>query len=150
MKKLLSGFLVLIMFLFLSPVTQAQAAGVNSHQDKNRTSIETAAPIIYSNTFTVTSKGGNFQVGFVKVSFKNNFMDGKLLPIKFTASIYAENGQSYIEFTPGISNFNKEVQIDVSAYKGYLYDKILGKNIHVNIKSVQFTVEHFSRYALCR
>ena len=151
MKKLLSGFLALIMLLFLSPVTTTQAAGVNPH--KNSTSINVArvaAPIIYSTNFTVTSKGGDFEVGFAKVSFKKNFIDNELLPIRFTASIYAENGQVYIEFSPSTSNFNKKVQISVSEYKGYLFDKAIGKNIRVSVKSNHFTVEHFSRYALCR
>jgi hypothetical protein len=150
MKKFLSGFMALIMLLLFTPVTQAQAADFNFGQNKNSTSVVATTPVIYSSTFTVTQKGGNFKVGFVKVGFKSNFMSESLLPIQFTASIYAENGQVYIEFTPDTPNFYKKVNIKVSEYKGYLYDKALGKNIYVKVKADNFTVEHFCRYALCR
>ncbi len=105
------------------------------------------APVVYKDTFTVTSAGGNFHVGFVNIQFKKNFLDQELLPATFDVQIYAENGKGYIEFTPSTPVFNKKVHIWVHEYDGLLYDRALGKNIHVHIKKQLILASHFSRYA---
>ncbi|MEZ0537713.1 hypothetical protein ACAG39_10770 [Caldicellulosiruptoraceae bacterium PP1] len=107
-------------------------------------------PITFSNTFTVTNDGGKFNVGFVEIEFKKNSLPANINQITLNAEIYAENGTVYIEFRPDVEKFDKHVHIRVDNYKGFIYDKTLGKNTEVNIKKFNFIADHFSRYALAR
>lgn len=133
MKKRM--FLLIISFLLLFSAIPAMAA---------------EKPVIYRETVTVTEDGGTFNVGFVNVEFKKDFLDPSLLPATFDIEICAENGVPYIYFSPDTSDFYKKVHIRVNAYNGLLYDKAVGKNIIVHVDKLQLIVSHFSHYALVR
>ena len=129
--------LALIMLLTFSPVlAQAKSHDVSDNQE----------PITYEETFTVTEKGGNFKIGFVKVQFKKDFLDEEDLSLELDVQIYAENGIVYIEFTPDVIEFEKDVKIKAKKFKGYIYDRATGENIYVKIPIQTFYVSHFSRY----
>lgn len=102
-------------------------------------------PVIYKDTITVTEDGGRYQIGFIEVEFKKDFIEADKLPATFEVQIYADNGKGYIEFAPDTPNFYKKVHIRVDAYKGLLYDVSKGENIYVNYKKKHITAEHFSR-----
>lgn len=103
-------------------------------------------PVIYKDTITVTADGGRYQIGFVNVEFKKDFIDPDMLPATFEVQVYAENGAGYIEFSPDTPIFFKKVHIRIDAYDGLLYDKAKGENIQVSFKKQQILAEHFSRY----
>lgn len=107
-------------------------------------------PIVYQERITVTEEGGRYQVGFVNVEFKKEFIDETMLPATFDVEVYAENGVIYIEFLPDTPDFFKNVHIRVAQYEGYIYDKATGENIYVNVPRQQIKAEHFSRYAFIR
>lgn len=110
------------------------------------TAMASDEPVIYKDTITVTEDGGRYQIGFVNVEFKKDFLDPAMLPRTFEVQVYAENGVGYIEFSPSTPNFFKKVHIRIDNYNGLLYDKAAGKNIQVNFKKQQILAEHFSRY----
>lgn len=131
MKKILVLFMVLMTIFSISiPSLAAEQA------------------IVYKETITVTEDGGRYQVGFVNVEFKKNFISDEKLPATFEVQVYAENGVVYVEFSPDTPEFFKKVHIRVDKYNGLLYDKSLGKNIKVNINKQQILARHFSRYCL--
>jgi hypothetical protein len=109
--------------------------------------IENQGPVTYSSTLDVTEDGGIYKVGFAEIAFKKNFVDPELLPDSINVEIFAVDGVPYIEFTPDMPGFDKDVTIRVDSYSGLLYDKAACKNVYVNIKKQHFKVEHFSRYA---
>lgn len=104
--------------------------------------------IVYKETITVTEEGDRYQVGFVNIEFKKNFISDEKLPATFEVQVYAENGVVYVEFSPDTPEFFKKVHIRVDKYNGLLYDKSLDKNIKVNINKQQILAPHFSRYCL--
>lgn len=104
-------------------------------------------PVIYRDTITVTADGGRYQIGFVNVEFKKDFLDPSMLPATFEVKVYADNGAGIIEFSPDTPNFFKKVHIRVDSYEGLLYDIAQGKNVQVKYKKQQILAEHFSRYA---
>lgn len=132
MKKLV--FLLIMIALLTVSIVPAMAA------------TQPEAPVMFNTTFTVTSAGGTYQVGFVKVEFPKNFMGKNMPPITFDASVYALDGQGAIEFSPDVAAFIKNVKIKVSPYKGFLYDQATGKNIYVNFHGQMIWASHFSRY----
>ena len=107
-------------------------------------------PVVYQNTLTVTAAGGKYEVGFVTLEFKKDFLDPEMLPATFEVSIYADDGIGYIEFSPDTPDFAKKVHIKVAAYQGPLFDKALGENIDITIKRQQLLVDHFSAYSFPR
>ncbi len=144
MKRLLKNIqkpmliaLVLIILLTFSPVlVQAKSHDVSDNQES----------ITYEETFTVTEKGGNFKIGFVKVQFKKDFLEDEYLPLVIGIQLYAENGLVYIDFSPDVIEFKKDIKIKTATFKGYIYDKAKGENIYVELPSQTFYVSHFSRY----
>ena len=104
------------------------------------------APVTYHDTITVTNDGGSYQVGFINLEFKKDFLDDSMLPATFDVDIYAENGVGYIELQPSTPLFNKAVHIRVNDYHGLLYDRATGENIEVSSKHQQILANHFSRY----
>ena len=104
-------------------------------------------PVMYQDTISVTADGGRYQVGFVNIEFKKDFLDPDMLPATFEVSVYLEDGVGYVEFDPGTPNFFKKVHIRVGKYEGLLYDKALGENIEITVKNQQILADHFSRYA---
>jgi len=102
--------------------------------------------VIFEGTVEVDNSMTKFEVGFVTVTFKKNFLDEELYPITFDVEIYAENGLVYIEFNPSVEHFFKDVKIHASAYEGYIYDIATGENIYVEVPNQILKVEHFSRY----
>jgi len=128
-KKLLSLVIVLALLLSLTPVAAAEE------------------PVIFKDTITVTEDGGRYQVGFINVEFKKDFLEADKLPVTFEVQVYAENGKGYIESAPDTPNFFKKVHIRVGAYNGQLYDFSKGENIEVSFKKQQILAEHFSRWS---
>lgn len=110
----------------------------------------TEEPAIIKDTIVVTEDGGRFQVGFVNIDFKKDFLDKEELPKTYEVEIYAENGVPYIDISPDTDKFNKKVHIRVDRYTGLIYDKIEKRNIKVDIKKNNIVVHHFSRYCLIR
>ncbi|MGE5678088.1 MAG: hypothetical protein ACM3ZR_08535 [Pseudomonadota bacterium] len=127
-KKFLSLVIVLSLLFSLTPVAAA------------------SEPVIYKETITVTGEGGRYQIGFINVEFKKDFLEEENLPVTFEVRVYAENGKGYIEFSPDTPEFYKKVHIRVDNYNGQLYDAAKGQNIQVNFKKVQILTDHFSRY----
>lgn len=127
-KKLLLLVAIFSLILSILPVTAA------------------SMPVIYKKTITITEDGGRYQIGFINVEFKKDFLEKEKLPYTLEIQVYAENGKGYVEFSPGTSDFLKKVHIRVDAYKGQLYDIAKSENIKVNIKKVNILVDHFSRY----
>ncbi len=103
-------------------------------------------PVEFSLVIDVDSEGGRYQVGFVNVEFKKEFLDQEYLPATFNATIYALDGKVYIEFKPDTILFYKQVHLRIDKYKGYIYDRATGENIYVEIKQQQILAPHFSRY----
>lgn len=128
-KKLLSLVIVLALLLSLTPVAAAEE------------------PVTFKDTITVTEDGGRYQVGFINVEFKKNFLEADKLPVTFNVQVYADNGKGYIEFEPDTPNFFKKVHIRIDAYNGQLYDVSKAENIEVSIKKQQILAEHFSRWS---
>jgi len=147
MKKILTS-LVLILMLLL-PANLAMAAS-NTVNDVTLQAIATEVqqPVTFQSNITVGEDGGRFQVGFVNIEFKKDFMDASLLPATFDAEIYAEDGQVYVEFQPSTPLFYKQVHLRIDSYSGFIYDRAAKTNIYVDIKKNQVLAPHFSRYAL--
>lgn len=133
--------LVLIIFFYGVPVN-----AISVDNTSNSNIIEVTAPVTFEENVAVDENGGKFSVGFVRVDFKNNFLDPSLIPETFNVKIYADDGKAYIEFSPSTGEFDKDVTIKVSKYFGYVYDIKTGKNIKFEIKNQTFKVHHFSRY----
>ena len=108
-------------------------------------------PVVYNNNsrITVTEDGGRFQIGFVNIEFKKEFLDSGQLSATFDVKVSAENGVAGIEISPDTPEFFKKVHLRVSSYQGLLYDETetACKNILVDIKKQQIIIGHFSRYA---
>ena len=107
-------------------------------------------PVDYKETITVTEDGGRFQVGFVNIEFKKEFLDSGQLPATFYVKVSAKNGVAGIEISLDAPEFFKKVHLRVSSYQGLLYDEndeTSCKNILVDIKKQQIIIGHFSRYA---
>lgn len=105
------------------------------------------SPVIYKSTITVTNEGGRYQVGFVNIEFKKEFLTQGMLPVTINVEVSAVDGVAGIELDPSINNFCKKVHIRVDSYEGLLYDKTSGKNIQVDVQKQQRVVTHFSRHA---
>lgn len=145
MLKKLTVFVVLLSLVLVAVPVSADRYDSQSEKYKCSQKIE---PVIYQSTIKVTKDGGVFKVGFAEITFQKNFISSRDLPITLKVEISAVNGVAGIEFKPDVANFNKDVTIKVDAYRGYLYDKVLKKNVYVEIKKQQLKVSHFSRYAL--
>lgn len=132
MKKLIVGILIICMIFSLSSFAFADSG--------------LSAPEEYQ--ITVTSKGGTFDFGDVSVQFLNGFMGKDAAPITFTVYLYSENGTPYIEFTPSVEKFVKDVHINVKKSTRAFYDIVTEKTINIHLDSYHFKVEHFSRYSI--
>ena len=136
MKKLLTLiFAIMLAFTFTFEVDA---------KSKKQDSPE--SPLIIEEEITVGEEGGLFKVGFAKIKFRNGFMDDQDLPITFTVSIYAEDGEIYVEFSPDVADFLRDVVIKTNGYEGYIFDVIEGENIFVTVPKQTIEAEHFSRY----
>ncbi len=138
-KKFLA---ILIAFVLLFASNPAMAS--NHHTNDKDHYISMQNPVIFEDTFTVTEDGGTYDIGFVTITFPKLFIDADRLPMTFTVQIFADNGVAGIQIEPSTSDFNKFVRIKVSAYRGLLFDKTLGKNIFVNIRNQVILAPHFS------
>lgn len=153
MFKKLTAILVLLMLVFSTMPAYAANHDCGSTRDYYWSSSQNVdwrcaqEPVIYKSEIKVTKNGGEYKVGFVTVDFPRNFINDRQLPVVIKVQVYAERGKAYIEFTPDLPDFNKDVTISVQKYSGLLFDKASRKNIQVNIRSQKFKVEHFSRYA---
>jgi len=133
MKRIMSLFFVVLALLLATMPVMAETEVPEE-------------PVEFSMIIEVDSEGGRYQVGFVNVEFKKDFLNEEYLPAVFEASVYAENGQVYIEFKPDTVLFYKQVHLRIDKYKGYIYDRATGENIYVEIKQQQILAPHFSRY----
>jgi hypothetical protein len=139
MKKLVV-FIVLLTLVFTSSTLRgvsAKKAKVVQVPDQT---------VVFEGTVTIDNNTTQFELGFVKVTFRKNFVEEDLYPITFDVKIYAEEGEVYIEFTPGMDLFFKDVTIHAFNYNGYIFDVATGENIYVEIPNQVLKVNHFSRY----
>ena len=125
--------------LFENEQMRAESRSHSLSPDKNK-------GLVYEKTFTVSPKGATVQVGFVTISFPNNFLPASELPRTFTAKVFASDGHGVIEFTPDTTGFLKPVEVTVNVYSGVLYDEKINKNTYVRYYQESFQVNHFSRY----
>lgn len=123
--------LVLVVFMLMGNFTVARAAD---------------NPVQFDEKITVTQDGGRYQVGFVNIEFKKDFLDPKMLPATFEVQVYLEDGKGYIEFSPDTPDFYKKVHIRIDNYSGYLYDRAKGENVYTTVKKQQILATHFCRY----
>lgn len=135
LKKLTAIILLLMFVLSAIPVS----AACSDWTDAERL-------VIYKSEIKVTENGGVYKVGFATIKFPKDFIDSKL-SVTIKVEVYAEKGKAYIEFTPDIPRFKKEVTISAHTYNGVLYDKAYKRNINISVRSQKFKVTHFSRYA---
>ncbi len=138
MKKLVVILIALLLTFSFSVDSFAKGEKKNSSESNESAMID--------EEITVTDKGGKFRVGFITIEFKKDFLKDVDLPITFNVKIYAENGDVYIEFSPDVEEFAKEVTLKGAAFKGYLFDVATGENIYVEIEKHKLKVKHFSRY----
>lgn len=130
LKKILS---ILLVLMFLFSCVPAMAAGEQ--------------PDTFKSTITVTKEGGRYQIGFINLEFKKDFLLMNKLPAVFEVEIAIKDGQAGIEIKPDTEGFFKKVHIRVDSYEGPLYDKDKGEFVKVRIKKQQILADHFSRYA---
>ncbi len=140
-KRFLSGLILAV--LLISGVPALAAQGQN---DNYIISYSAKDNVIFERTFTVTKEGGSFEVGFVTVDFKKNFLSADQYPKTFTFRVCARDGEVGIEASPDTDNFLKPVLIKINKYNGYLYDEVLDKNIFVSVKNKTISAKHFSWY----
>ena len=135
MKRIMSLFFVVLALLLATMPVMAETEVPEE-------------PVEFSMVIEVDSEGGRYQVGFVNVEFKKDFLNAEYLPTVFEATIYALDGKVYIEFTPDTELFYKQVHLRVDRYKGYIYDRATGENIYVEIEKQQILAPHFSKYCI--
>ena len=85
--------------------------------------VKTEEKLLIEETITIENENSKFDVGFVRVDFKKNFIPEDAYPITFEVKIYAEDGLVYIEFDPDVEDFFKDVTIHVFAFDGYIYKR---------------------------
>lgn len=141
LKRLLPILLILMIIFTFIP---AYAAEIPVKQEISNFTNENA---IFKDTITVTSDGGQYQVGFVTLKFPKDFIESSRLPITFEVEISAVDGIAGIEINPSTGDFLKKVQVKVDSYNGLLYDKTSDENVQVHIKHQILNLKHFSRYA---
>ncbi len=154
MKKILSALLIAI--LLISSTTVAFAAPTDGFSSAKapaawmaHTGHKAEAPvnaIIYEKTFTLTQKGGVVKAGFVTLQFPKNSLPADQLPRELTVQVFASGNTGVVSVTPDTEGFRSPVRITVSAYRGWLYDELLGANRFVRYAPTSFLVDHFSRY----
>jgi hypothetical protein len=101
---------------------------------------------LFEETVTLENKRTKVDVGFVTVEFKKNFLPNDMYPITFEIKLYAEDGKVYIEFSPDVDEFLKDVVVKVHPYDGYIYDVGIDEYIHVDIPKLKMKLPHFSRW----
>lgn len=102
--------------------------------------------VLFEETIVLSNHTSHFEVGFVRVDFKKNALPDEAYPITFEVKLYAEDGEIYIEFSPDVEEFFKDVKIHVFAFDGYIYDVSLEEFIYVEVPNFVFKVDHFSRW----
>ena len=143
-KKL---FLIAAILIIVMSVNIPVLAEAGNDFSSLQVSSTTNDKVIYEDTVTVTPDGGTYEVGFVTVTFKKNFIDSSSLPINITISVYAEDGEAVIEFSPDVDDFNKKVKVKAEKFEGFLYDAATGMNEWITVKNQTMQLSHFSRYA---
>ena len=140
MKKVFQLF-ILVIFVFLL-VNTASSNTIGAKSSKRNSSQQ----VLINETITLLNKNSHFDVGFVRVDFKKNTLPEDAYPITFDVKVYAEDGQVFIEFTPDVDEFFKDVKITVSNYEGFIYDVGTDEYVYVDIHRTVFSVSHFSRW----
>lgn len=121
---------------------------LNTIDAKGKTQSE--QKVLFNETITITNKTSKFDIGFVRVQFIKNSLAEEAYPITFDVSVYAENGELFIEFDPDVEVFFKDVIIHVYKYDGFIYDVALDDFIYVEVPNSVFKVPHFSRWCFFR
>lgn len=142
-KRLMAALVVFVMLLVSVPAFAESDLAVSTQVAEGAVS----GSSYIEETFTVTSEKEEFQVGFVTLKFPKEFIDSEELPLTVKVSIYCEGGQSWIDFSEEIGEFEHKVQVKVKAYDGLLYDVESGQDVLVNIGNQVMMLTHFSRYA---
>ena len=141
MKSMMYKMVLVLLFVFVLFTTSS----LNTI-DANTEEVEEQYPL-FSETITLdNNKRTKVDVGFVTVVFKKNFLPKDMYPITFDIEVYAEDGKVYIEFSPDVDEFLKDVVIKVNPYEGYIYDKGVEDYILVDIPRLKMKVPHFSRW----
>lgn len=105
---------------------------------------------LFEEEVTLSGKTTKVNVGFVDVIFKHGFISKDEYPVTFDISVYAEDGELYVEFEPDYEDFIKDVVIIVHRYDGYIYDVELEDFIYVEVSPSVMKVSHFSRWCFLR
>jgi hypothetical protein len=142
-KRIITALIIFVMLFASVPAFAEDGLGCSNPVTE---SAEGGSSLI-KETLTVSSDREVFEVGFVTLRFPKEFIDSESLPVAVTVSIYYEDGQSWIEFSPEIGEFEHKVQVKVKGYNGLLYDVTTGQDVIVNIGNQVLMLSHFSRYA---
>lgn len=141
MKRVFQVFILALFVFVLVNTASSNTVGASSSKSKDNQS-----QVLISETITLQNKRSHFNVGFVRVDFKKDALPEDAYPITFEVKVYAENGKVYIEFSPDVDDFFKDVKITVRNYEGFIYDVGTDEYIFVDIDRTVFYVSHFSRW----
>lgn len=140
-SKLFIKTAVVLLFAFILFTSSTVGIEAKSNNHNTHSSQE-----LFEETITLQNKNTKFDIGFVTVHFKKNALPKDLYPITFDVKVYAEDGDVYIEFSPDVEEFLKDVKIKVHNYEGFIFDVSLDEYILVDIPKQVFKVPHFSRW----
>ena len=104
------------------------------------------SPQVYN--ITVTEEGGKYNFSNVELTFKKDSMQKGMQPVTFTVTFYTENGVPYIDISPSVNQFARDVKIKVQKGEIKMYDIATDETVNIELENYNFKVEHFSRYVL--
>lgn len=144
--KLLTKFLVISVLVFAMVNTVSfTTVEAKSRNRKPKNTIVSSEPIFQEN-FTITNHNTKVDIGFVTVHFKKHFIAADMYPLTLEIKLYQEDGKIWIEFSPDVEYFLKDVTIHVHAYEGFILDIDQGDFVYVDVPHFVFKVSHFSRW----
>ncbi len=141
-SKLFMKSLVVLLFA----VVLFTSSNIDVEAKSKKVNKVTETQELFEGTITLENRNTKFDIGFVRVHFKKDTLPEELYPITFEVKLYAEDGEIYIEFSPDVEEFFKDVKIKVKAYEGFIFDISLDEYIYVDIPTQVFKVPHFSRW----
>lgn len=139
MKNMMFKIVLVLTFVFVLFTTSSlNTVDANTEETDQHT--------LFEETVTLKNKNTKVDIGFVTVVFKKNFIPEDMYPITFDITLYAEDGKVYIEFSPDVDEFLKDVVIHVNPYQGYIYDVATDEYIFIDVPQIRMKVPHFSRW----
>jgi len=139
MRSMMFKMLLVLTFVFvLFTSSSLNTIDASSKENEQQT--------LFEETVTLKNKQTKVDIGFVTVEFKKNFLPEDMYPITFEIKLYAEDGKVYIEFSPDVDEFLKDVVVKVHSYDGYIYDVGTDEFILVDIPRLTMKLPHFSRW----